>query len=82
MTLAFRMDLNTAIKFYDMCNELHLESEDERLDLLSEMIAARFDISVFKTNRTPDQIATDHSKHGNVLYLKLNKEGKNEKENS
>jgi hypothetical protein len=71
VTIAFHMDADQALKFFELCEEFHLETEDERIELLKEMIAAGFDISVFETKRSPEQIAKDYSKHGNVLYLKL-----------
>lgn len=71
MTLAFHMTSDQALQFFELCNEFNLQTEDERIGLLKEMIAAGFDISVFKTNRSPKQIAEDYSKHGDVLWLKM-----------
>lgn len=71
MTLTFHMTADQALQFFQLANELGLETEEERIGLLQEMIAAGFDIAVFQTNRTPEQIAKDYSRHGTVLHIKM-----------
>lgn len=71
MTLAFHMTADQALQFFELCHEFNLQTEDERVGLLKELIAHGFDITVFQTKRTPDQIAQDYAKHGNVLHVKV-----------
>ena|ERR1019366_3086358 len=70
MTLAFRMDVETAVEAYHMFKFYGAETEDQRVDVLAIMIKQGFEISVMETGRTPDQILDDSTKHGSVLYMK------------
>lgn len=80
MTLAFHMTADQALQFFELVEELGLKTENERIALLREMIAEGFDISIFQTNRSPEQIAKDYAKHGDVLHIKL--EGKKDESES
>lgn len=74
MTLAFHLTADQALQFFELCQHLNLTTEEERILLLHEMIKAGFNITVFETKRTPEQIVRDQSKHGDVLYLKMEDE--------
>lgn len=77
MTMAFHMTADQALQFFQLCRELNLTTEEERLALLFEMIAAGFDMTVFETKRTPRQIAEDYSKHGDVMWIKTEEDDEN-----
>lgn len=70
MTLAFHMDAETALEVYQLFSFYKAETEEQRVALLAELAANGYPITVFETSRTPDEIAKDHAKHGNVLYVK------------
>jgi len=74
MTIGFYFDsAEGVLEFFERVKLLQNDSEEARTRILIDMIKEGKDIKVFETKRSPDQIAKDYSKHGNVLYMKLNK---------
>lgn len=72
MTLAFHMDSDTAVTAYELFQSCHADTEEQRIRIIKLMIEHGYQISVFSTNRTPEQIVEDQAKHGSVLYVKDN----------
>jgi len=64
------MSAEAALEFFERVHELEEDTEDARIEIIEDLIEERYEISVFKTGRTPDQIAADYSRHGNVLHIK------------
>lgn len=73
--LVWRMDLDTAELYFKLCMFLEPKTEEERVAILAMLIDCMESVS--HTNRTPEQLAKDLSKHGNVLHVKPteNKDG-------
>lgn len=70
MTLAFHMDADTALEAYDLFQFYDADTEEKRIEVIKQMIQQGYKITVFSTNRTPEQIVSDQAKHGKVLYVK------------
>lgn len=74
MTIQFNTDVATALEFFERIGKLpdNLQNDEEsRIGIMKDMIREGYNIAVFQTSRTPEQIAKDASKHGSVLYYKL-----------
>jgi len=79
MTLAFHGSADTFLKFFEEVQKRGLETEEERVKLLLEMMEEGEKISTWHTERSKEQIVEDYRKHGNVLWISP-KENNNELE--
>jgi len=73
--ILWNMDVDTAIEFYKRCMERNAETEEERVEILTELAEEGRINCVSQTNRTPEQVAEDMSKnYGNTLFLRADGE--------
>ncbi len=70
MTLAFHMTADVALDFFELVETFGIKTQEDRIELIKTMIDEGYKITVFETNRTPQQIADDAAKHGRVLVIK------------
>ena len=70
MTLAFHMDGETALEAYDLFTFYGADTEEKRIEVIKQMIQQGYNITVFTTSRSPEQVVNDYTKHGSVLYMK------------
>lgn len=74
MTTQFIGNAEIFLEFFERVKDLPEDTEENRIKLLLSMVAEGHNIAVMQTKRTPDQIAKDYTKHGNVLHFKARKE--------
>jgi uncharacterized protein YpuA (DUF1002 family) len=77
MTLQFISDADTYLEFFERVGTLKDDNEKNRVNILMDMVKEGRKITVIKTKRTIPEIVEDYQKnYGDVLYVKLNEEEK------
>lgn len=69
-TFAFRMDVDTALEFFERTKERGAETEEERIKILLELANEGKMKNIIMTSRTKEQIIEDYEKHYNILTPK------------
>ncbi len=76
--LSFHMTADTAYEFYRRAKEHNAQTEDDRVNILLDMVAEGLINGVAETSRTKEEYIADLSKEFKVLDLTL-KEKSDEK---
>lgn len=72
--LMFDLSVENAQEFFERCMKREANTLEERLEILREMAEEGKIKRIMATDRTPDQVAKDLSKHyDNVLIIKPKK---------
>lgn len=58
------------LEFFKRAKEQNISSEQDRIKILLDMVREGYEISVMRSNKTPEQWVKDYSKHGKVLWVK------------
>jgi hypothetical protein len=70
MNYIFQMSVDTALEFWERVVARNAQTEEERQDILIELVQEGKVDAVSKTNRSKEQILKDAKKnYGNVLNL-------------
>lgn len=69
---AYQMSLDTAMIFYQLCEELKLNTERDRVSLLDLMAKEKKLQRVWETKRSKEKFIKDLAKHFNVVPIKNN----------
>jgi len=65
----FQMSAETALTFYERCDEREAHTEEQRVKIITEMVEEGYNISISKTNRTKDQYVKDLAKEFKVMSI-------------
>lgn len=69
-TTAFMMTVDQALVFFQLCHDLKLETEEERVTLLSAMAKQGSVKNVWQTGRDQDQFVKDMARNYKILRVK------------
>lgn len=69
---AFRLTVDNALLFFDLCQELNLKTEAERLLLMDEMIRFGKVEQVTETNKTKEEYVKHLAKCFKVMQVESN----------
>lgn len=67
--LAWTMTPDTAMEFFQRCQERGAKTEVERVKILGELLKEGKMTSVVATNKTKDEYIRDKAKHFNILKV-------------
>ena len=70
MSMYFKMSVESAIKFYEICKEVKATTEEDKAIVLQEMAREGLIDNVVKTDRSKEQIIADMSKRFKTLVIK------------
>jgi len=68
--LAFRLTAENALMFFEICRELHADTEEKRLSILNAMVQLGKVEQVTKTPKTKEEYLEHLSKNFKVLNIK------------
>ena len=63
---AFRLSLDNAVLFFEMCEEFHADTEDKRVELLGLFVQYGLVDQITETPKTKEEYIAHLNKHFNV----------------
>ena len=69
-TTAYELNVDNAMLFFELCHELNLTTEQDRVALLQAMAELGRVKRAWTTKRTKDQLIKDLSKHYKTIVVK------------
>ena len=74
MTMTFHTDIETLCELYRRIQLIELETEEDRIKELINMAEEGYNVTIFQTKRSKEEVVKDWLKHGDVLDLRKKEE--------